>query len=334
MNHKITYYITILLALTTTLFSSCKSSSSSVDLKDFKIKDTASIYRFTITTNNADSITLSRMNEKKVWMIENPNYKANMSNIQLIMETFYRIQVKQPVSKNAEKNVIKRLAVSNKRVDIYDKGNKLIKTWYIGSPTPDHLGTYMLLKQNGIKGSKPYIMFKPGVYGSLDVRFFTDWTQWRSPQIFHYPNPNDILQVSLNYNQFQHESFIINRNNNEIGLLDSKSNPINQFDTVQLKHYFTHFNNICYNKIMFVDPSFRDSVFSSEPYIDISLLNRKKETTNVQFWRIKNVESSTNWDKEYGYIRVNGSDELLRAQYFNWDIIFKPLSFFTNDIRR
>ena len=334
MNHKITYYIIILLAVTTTLFSSCKSSSSSVDLKDFKIKDTANIYRFTITTNNADSITLSRMNEKKVWMIENPNYKANMSNIQLIMETFYRIQVKQPVSKNAEKNVIKRLAVSNKRVDIYDKGNKLIKTWYIGSPTPDHLGTYMLLKQNGIKGSKPYIMFKPGVYGSLDVRFFTDWTQWRSPQIFHYPNPNDILQVRLNYNQFQHESFIINRNNNEIGLLDSKSNPINQFDTVQLKHYFTHFNNICYNKIMFVDPSFRDSVFSSEPYIDISLLNRKKETTNVQFWRIKNVESSTNWDKEYGFIRVNGDDELLRAQYFNWDIIFKPLSFFTNDIRR
>ena len=91
------------------------------------------------------------MNENKVWMIENPNYKANMSNINLIMETFYRIQIKQPVSKNAEKNVIKRLAVSNKRVDIYDKENKLIKTWYVGSPTPDHLGTHMLLKQNGIK---------------------------------------------------------------------------------------------------------------------------------------------------------------------------------------
>ena len=85
---------------------------------------------------------------------------------------------------------------------------------------------------------------------------------------------------------------------------------------------------------MFVDPTFRDSIFSSEPYIDISLLNSKKETIYVQFWRIKNVESSTNWDKEYGFIRVNGDDELLRAQYFNWDIIFKPLSFFTNDIRR
>ena len=68
--------------------------------------------------------------------------------------------------------MIKRLAVNHKRVDIYDQKNKLIKTWYIGSPTPDHLGTFMLLKKDGIKGSRPYIMFKPGVYGSLDVRFF------------------------------------------------------------------------------------------------------------------------------------------------------------------
>ena len=334
MNHKFLYNIIIFLALTTSIFSSCKSPSSNVDLKDFKIKDTSNIYRFTITTNNVDSITLSRMNENKVWMIEKPNYKANMSNIQLIMETFYRIQIKQPVSKNAEKNVIKRLAVSNKRVDVYDKDNKLIKTWYVGSPTPDHLGTYMLLKQKGVKGSKPYITFKPGVYGSLDVRFFTDWTQWRSPQIFHYPNPKDILQVKLSYNQYQNESFTISQNKDEIRLFDSGANSIDQFDTVQLKHYFTHFNNICYNKIMFVNESFKDSIFSSKPFIDITLLNKKNETTHVQFWKIKNIKSSTTWDKEYGYIRVNGNEELLRAQYFNWDIIFKPLSFFTNDIRR
>ena len=181
--------------------------------------------------------------------------------------------------------MIKRLAVSNKRVDIYDKGNKLIKTWYIGSPTPDHLGTYMLLKQNGIKGSKPYIMFKPGVYGSLDVRFFTDWTLWRSPQIFHYPNPKDILQVKLNYNQFQNESFTINQNKDEISLLDSTSNPINNLCS-KIKHYFTHFNNICYNKIMFVDQSYKDSVFSSDAFIDISL-NRKNETTMFNFGELK-----------------------------------------------
>ena len=86
----------------------------------------------------------------------------------------------------------------------------------------------MLLKQNGVKGSKPYITFKPGVYGSLDVRFFTDWTQWRSPQIFHYPNPKDILQVKLSYNQYQNESFTISQNKDEIRLFDSGANSIDQ----------------------------------------------------------------------------------------------------------
>ena len=91
MNLKNTLNIIILIALTTSLFSSCKSPTSNVDLKDFSIKDTANVYSFTITTNNADSITLSRMNENKVWMIENPNYKANMSNINLIMLSLIHI---------------------------------------------------------------------------------------------------------------------------------------------------------------------------------------------------------------------------------------------------
>ena len=46
-------------------------------------------------------------------------------------------------------------------------------------------------------------------------------------------------------------------------------------------------------------------------------------------WKIKDIDSSTGWDAEHGYIRVNKNNELLRAQYFNWEILFKPLSFYT-----
>ena len=60
------------------------------------------------------------------------------------------------------------------------------KTWYIGSPTQDHTGTYMLLQLGQDKSSKPYVTYKPGMYGTLEVRFFTDWKAWRSPRIFDY----------------------------------------------------------------------------------------------------------------------------------------------------
>ena len=46
----------------------------------------------------------------------------------------------------------------------------------------------------------------------------------------------------------------------------------------------------------------------------------------IDFWRIKDENTSTGWDVEYGYIRVNDNNELLRAQYFNWEILFKDLS--------
>ena len=48
------------------------------------------------------------------------------------------------------------------------------------------------------------------------------------------------------------------------------------------------------------------------------------KTQNIK----KDENTSTGWDVEYGYIRVNNNNELLRAQYFNWEILFKPLSFF------
>ena len=36
-------------------------------------------------------------------MIKEPHYRATKSSVDLIMETFYRIKIKQDVSKNAEK---------------------------------------------------------------------------------------------------------------------------------------------------------------------------------------------------------------------------------------
>ena len=330
---KLNYYFLLpILFGVALLTSNCNSKNTAVDLKDFSIKDTANIYSFTIATSNQDSITITRNNEKRVWMIKEPHYRATKSSVDLIMETFYRIKIKQDVSKNAEKNVIKRLAVNHKRVDIFNQKNELIKTWYIGSPTPDHLGTFMLLKKDGKKGSRPYIMHKPGVYGSLDIRFFTDWTSWRSPQIFHYPNSYDIQSVKVSYNDFDNESFSIKRKNKDIILSNQNDSTIENFDTIQLKHYLTHYNNICYNKIMFVNQHDKDSLFALEPFIEIELHNTSNEKTKVDFWRIKDENSTTGWDKEYGLIRVNGNNELLRAQYFNWDILFKPLSFFSTDI--
>ena len=203
------------------------------------------------------------------------------------------------------------------------------KTWYIGSPTQDHTGTYMLLQLGQDKGKKPYVTYKPGMYGTLEVRFFTDWKAWRSPRIFDYKDPKKIYKISTTFLNNEKESYTINFQNNNLELYNFKNQKLIKYDSSQVKHYLTHFNTISYNKIMFENQKVIDSIFNSSPFIAFELIDFKNKVTKVDFWKIKVQNTVTGWDPEYGYIRVNNNNELLRVQYFNWEILFKPLSYFT-----
>ena len=67
------------------------------------------------------SIVISRENNSKKWMINGTNYPANKPSVDLLMETFYRIRVKQDVSISALNTVINRLSVRHKKVEIFTK---------------------------------------------------------------------------------------------------------------------------------------------------------------------------------------------------------------------
>ena len=328
---KIPFFISSIIAII--ILTCCNNKETIYDLTDFAIKDTATIVKFRISNNEKNSITISRDFKHHKWMIEDTKYEANTASVKLILETFHRVLVKQDVPKSALNTVINRMSVRHKKVEIFNGKEKPFKTWYIGSPTQDHLGTYMLLQNGENKISKPYITYKPGVYGSLDVRFFIDWKDWRSHKVFHYPNTREIKNISVKFNEENIFSYTIKRSTDNIFLLyNNKNELVNNYDTIQVKHYFTHFNNINYNKIMFANSIYTDSIFNSIPQIEFDLEDENEIVTHVDFWRIKSLQSETGWDKEYGYIRINKNKELLRAQYFNWDILFKSLSFFKRDI--
>ena len=319
----------ILFIIINLLFIRCDNSIQNSYFKNFAVKDTANVSKFRISDTEGNEIVISRENSSKTWMINGTNFKANQPSVDLLMETFYRIRVKQDVPISALKTVINRLSVRHKKVEIFTKNKLPLKTWYIGSPTQDHTGTYMLLQLGQDKGKKPYITYKPGVYGTLEVRFFTDWKAWRSPRIFDYKNPKEIYKISTTFLNKKKESYTINFQNNKLELYNFKNQKLIKYDSSQVKHYLTHFNNISYNKIMFENQKVIDSIFNSSPFITFELIDFKNKVTKVDFWKIKDENTVTGWDPEYGYIRVNNNNELLRAQYFNWEILFKPLSFFT-----
>ena len=85
---------------------------------------------------------------------------------------------------------------------------------------------------------------------------------------------------------------------------------------------------------MFFKAQIRDSILAIVPDYQFELKDYDNKIIKVNLWKVKDNNSDTGWDKEYGIININESNELLRVQYFNWEILFKPLSYFKKDFTK
>ena len=63
-----------------------------------------------------------------------------------------------------------------------------MKTWYVGTATPSHTGTYMVLETPEGRGAKPYVVHMEGFTGYLSTRFFTSERDWRYTGMFITPS--------------------------------------------------------------------------------------------------------------------------------------------------
>ena len=82
-------------------------------------------------------------------------------------------------------NVIKYIATTGVYVEFFE-GDEMVKSYTIGSNTPDHLGTYMLLKES----KKPFVVHVPSFNGFLSPRYgiqgnTLDIINWRSNTVFN-----------------------------------------------------------------------------------------------------------------------------------------------------
>ena len=324
------YYSFILLFLALTL-ADCNSSSSDAlsewkEQSDFAIKDTAAIDRFTISDTENNSITISRKEDGKTWKIEGSAYEAQVGSVNLILETFFRLRVKRDVPSRTVEHVLSSLSARSKKIEIFmNNENEPAKTWYVGGATQDHEGTFMLLQTRDKISPVPFVMYKPGIYASMDARFFTSWIEWRASHVFKYPDTRDIKSIKVEFLKDTTNSYKVENNQSVVSLFNGNNHIVEHFDSIQVKHYFSHYKKIHYNRIVQKKQEYLDSVFSSPVFYKISLEDKYEKQINVELWKIKSFDD---WDPEYGYIRVNGNNELLRVQYYSWDILFKPLSYF------
>ena len=205
MPKKQLFYFALIALMAISIWFLSNEKKSTISLENnFAISDTALVRKIFIADRDGTTVTLNR--NKKNWIINN-KYQVRKDAISTLLTTINQIRIQRPVSKNAFDNVIKNLATTGVKIEIYTNKETPYKTYTIGNSTSNHLGTYMFLA-----GSKtPFVVHIPSFNGFLSPRYGIQGNKinekdWRTTNIFSLKAKN-IVKVTLNHIQHSEKSF-------------------------------------------------------------------------------------------------------------------------------
>lgn len=309
-----------------------KVSTNDSPFSEFAIKDTAMVDQFVITKSTGEKATLSK-GKNGFWMINN-KARAKPESISLILKTFKNISVKSRVGAAARENVIKNIAGYHRKVEIYSNG-EIVKTWYVGNPTADRQGTYMLLEtpEDG-RSKEPYIMELAAFHGQLDVRFFTEEEDWKYTAVFTY-KPDEIKEIKLESFETPDQSFTITNTGKALGLLDKNGAKVANYDTLTVRSYLYNFKKIHYeHSARMLTYQKLDSLKKSTPFVHLTVTNSRNEKELIKIYRMPNFAKIEDlegtvlkYNPERAYALLPNGDMVV-VQYYVFDKILRPLSSF------
>ena len=207
MPKKQLFYLALitLMAALIWFLSTDEKSTISID-NNFSVSDTSAVSKIFIADRSGTTITLDRVENK--WIVNN-KYGVRKGAIKTILTTMRQIRIQRPVPKNAFENVVKNLATTGVKVEIYTNEETPIKTYTIGSSTANHLGTYMLMDD----AATPFVIHIPAFNGFLSPRYGITGNKlnekdWRTRNVFQLKR-EDITRVIIKNIQKPEQSFIL-----------------------------------------------------------------------------------------------------------------------------
>jgi hypothetical protein len=172
---------------------------------NFAVTDTDEIYKIFIADKQGKTATLERNNDTWEYVSKTgKRYKVRPAAIKVLLETMQKVQVRYVVPQTAMKLAVEDLAVSGKKVELYNKKGKRFKTYYVGGPSNDSQGTFMIME-----GSKqPYVTHLPYWEGFLTDRYLLEEKDWRDKTVFGYKS-KEIKSIQVDYPSQQANSFLL-----------------------------------------------------------------------------------------------------------------------------
>ncbi|MFT5823936.1 MAG: hypothetical protein ACI8ZM_005202 [Crocinitomix sp.] len=265
-------------------------------LSDFAVKDTASIDKLILTdTDGNPGVTVVRT--AGGWTTAEGEC-VQQHLVQTLLETIKYIKVKGPVSKGSIETINKSLAAHNKKMEIYQNG-KLTKTWYVGDPTQDQYGTFMLLKdEEKGKSPEPFIMHLPNMYGNLSTRFITSPLPFKCSKVFSY-DPLDIASVEVVIPDSSYLNVEIIANSENSFSLSNNGASLSAFDTTQVRNYLVGFRKVHFENHNYILSGEQvDSLKNSTPFFTIKVNSKDGESNSVRIFKRKQQYKKVGLDGE------------------------------------
>ncbi len=334
----------LLLAVTALLFWSRQSNNTLPDDADFAVYDTASVTKIFIADMADHEVLLERTGEG--WQL-NKTYKAQARKVSELLNTMMKLRVRTPVSKASQDKVITRMAGLAVKVEVYQMlprinlfgkiklfpREKRSLVYYVGDSPKDNLGTFMI--KEGAETA--YIMQITGFKGFLTTRYSPATDDWRDHTVFN-TKLNDIQSVRLEFGQQPEESYAVNRlqkHQYEILRLQDQTR-LPAYDTLRLLNFLTAFSDIRFESLLNNMPEEKIDSITRSPYLHKLTLTDSKDrkfvvTTFVKKKLSQNVyenEAFAPVDLDRMYALVNDEKDFVLIQYYVFDKVLRPASYF------
>ena len=289
----------------------------------FTLKDTGSIGKIFLSTKE-DRLTLQRTDTG--WMVDG-KYHALPNPMQMLLQALHDQVAIAPVSKAAHDGVVKAMAVTNTKVEVYDREGRTMRTFFVGNESSNYHGTYMLLEG----ASRPYVVEIKGFEGFLTPRYAPKLQDWRDRTVFSLP-ADAIRKVSVSYPMDSAQSFTIVSPPGQNPRLESPSAAGNSADVQRLKDYLGFFKRL--NCESFVNGTLgMDSIIRIAPRkVSIAVTTDKGgRTADIYFMprtqRSGGDEEGTPFDPERYYAVLDRRDTVV-VQELTFSKVFQPRAAF------
>lgn len=335
-NWKVLAGVVVIAIIAVWFYFNNSSGTIKESLRDFAIKDTSSVTKIFLANKTGNTILLERANAGE-WKL-NEKYIARTELVKVLLKTMKILEVKQPVQKAARENVLKKLASTGTKVEVYS-GEDLIKLYYVGGETQDQLGTFMLLadEKTGENSSIPFVMYIPGFEGYLSSRYSCNLLDWRDRSIFKY-TPIDIKSIKVENSEKPEDGFelnVLSVNNFSVKKL-SDNKTVSNLDTMSVKQYLAYFQNL--NAEGFDLGSFKnkkDSILNSKVINTITVTDKNNQKKTLKTFYLQNIRKKSDsygnllkYDPESMYCTIDNDGEVILIQYYQFGKVFQPYSYF------